>query len=42
MPNVITSVLKNNFHLISKDPKLSKFLKQKPTAVYQKNKPLSG
>ena len=41
MPNLITSILKNNFHLISKDPKLSKNLKQKPTAVYQKNKPLS-
>ena len=25
------SILKNNFHLISTDPKLSKIFKQKPT-----------
>ena len=39
--SVISSILKNNFHLISSDPKLSKVFKQKPTVTYQKNKSLS-
>ena len=37
----ILSILKNNFHLISSDPKLSKIFKQKPTVTYRKNKSLS-
>ena len=37
--SVVPSVLKNNFHLISSDPKLSKIFKQKPTATYQKTNP---
>ena len=37
----IPSTLKNNFHLISSNPKLSKILKQKPTVTYRKNKSLS-
>ena len=39
--SAIPSVLKNNFHLISRDPKLSKNFKQKPTVTYRKNKSLS-
>ena len=39
--SAITSILKNNFHLISSDPKLSKIFKQKPTVTYRKNRPLS-
>ena len=38
--SAIPSILKNNFHLISSDPKLSKFFKQKPTVTYRKNKSL--
>ena len=34
------SILKNNFHSISTDPKLSKSFKQKPTVTYRKNKSL--
>ena len=37
----IPSILKNNFHLISTEPKLSKIFKQKPTVSYRKNKSLS-
>ena len=36
--SAIPSILKNNFHLISSDPKLSKIFKQKPTVTYRKNK----
>ena len=36
------STLKNNFHLISSDPKLSKIFKQKPTVTHRRNKSLSG
>ena len=32
-------ILKNNFHLISSDPKLSKIFKQKPTVTYRKTNP---
>ena len=39
--SAIPSLLKNNFHLISSDPKLSKIFKQKPTVTYRKNKSLS-
>ena len=39
--SAIPSILKNNFHLISSDPKLSKTFKQKPTVTYRKNKSLS-
>ena len=39
--NAIQSILKNKFHLISNDPKLSKIFKQKPTDTYRKNKSLS-
>ena len=39
--SAITSILKNNFHLISSDPKLPKVFKQKPTVTYRKNKSLS-
>ena len=39
--SAIPSILKNNFHLISSDPKLSKTFKQKPIVTYQKNKSLS-
>ena len=39
--SAIPSILKNNFHLISSDPKLSKIFKQKPTVTYRKNKSLS-
>ena len=39
--SAIPSILKNNFHLISSDPKLSKIFKQKPTVTYGKNKSLS-
>ena len=35
--SAILSILKNNFHLISNDPKLSNIFKQKPTVTYQKN-----
>ena len=34
--SAIPSTLKNNFHLISSDPKLSKISKQKPTVTYRK------
>ena len=34
-------LLKNNFHLISSDPKLSKIFKQKPTITCRKYKSLS-
>ena len=34
--SAILSFLKNNFHLISNDPKFSNILKQKPTAMYRK------
>ena len=33
--------MKNSFHLISSDPKLSKIFRQKPTVTYRKNKSLS-
>ena len=36
----IPSILKNNFHLISSDPKLTKIFKQKPTVIYRRNKSL--
>ena len=36
--SAIPSILKNNFHLISNNPKLSKVFKQKPTVTYPKNK----
>ena len=39
--SAIPSILKNNFHLISRDPKLSKIFKQKPTVTYRKNTSLS-
>ena len=39
--SAIPSILKNNFHLISSDPKLSKIFKQKPTVTYGKDKSLS-
>ena len=39
--SAITSTLKNNFHIISFDAKLSKIFKQKPTVTYQKDKSLS-
>ena len=39
--SAIPSILKNNFHLISSDPELSKIFKQKPTVTYGKNKSLS-
>ena len=39
--SAIPSILKNNFRLISSDPKLSKIFKQKPTVTYRKNKSLS-
>ena len=39
--SAIPSIFKNNFHLISNDPKLSKIFKQKPTVTYRKNKCLS-
>ena len=34
--SAVPSILKNNFHLISNDPKLSKIFKQKPTVTYRK------
>ena len=34
----IPSILKNNFHLISSDPKLSKSFKQTATVTYRKDK----
>ena len=34
-------ILKNNFHLISTDPNLSKIFKQEPTVTYRKSTPLS-
>ena len=41
--NVILSILKNNFHLISIDSKLSKSLKQKPAVSFRKkSRLLSG
>ena len=39
--SAIPSILKDNFHLISSDPKLSKTFKQKPTVTYRKNESLS-
>ena len=39
--SAISSILKNNFHLISSYPKLSKLFKQKLTVTYRKNKSLS-
>ena len=39
--SAIPSILKNIFHLISRDPKLSKTFKQKPPVTYRKNKSLS-
>ena len=39
--SAIPSMLKINFNLISSDPKLSKFFKQKPSVTYRKNKSLS-
>ena len=39
--SAIPSILKNNFHLISSDPKLSKIFKLKPIVTYRKNKSLS-
>ena len=36
--SAISSVLKNNFHLIFSDPKLSNIFKQKPTVTYRKKK----
>ena len=36
----IPSILKHNFHLIFRDPKLSKIFKQKPTITYQEYKSL--
>ena len=36
--SAIPSILKNNFYLISSDPKLSKTFRQKPTVTYRKNK----
>ena len=38
--SAIPSILKNNFYLISSDPKLSNIFKQKPTVTYRKNKSL--
>ena len=40
--SAIPSILKNNFHLISANRRLSKIFKQKNNATYQKNKSLSG
>ena len=39
--SAISSILKNNFHLISSYPKLSKLFKQKLTITYRRNKSLS-
>ena len=39
--SAIPPILKNDFHLIPSDPKLSKVFKQKPTVTYQKNKSFS-
>ena len=39
--NNMPSFLKNNFHLISNDPKLSKISKQRSTVFYRKSKSLS-
>ena len=41
-PSTTPSILKNNFHLISSDPKLSKIFKQQSNVTYQKNKSLSN
>ena len=38
--SAIPNILKNNFHLISSNPELSKTFKQKPTVTYWKNKSL--
>ena len=38
--SAITCILKNDFHLISSDPKLSNIFKQKPIITYRKNKSL--
>ena len=38
--SAIPNILKNNFHLISSNPELSKSFKQKPTVTYWKNKSL--
>ena len=37
--SAISSILKNNFHLIFSDPKLSNIFKQKPTVTYRKKNP---
>ena len=34
--SAIPSILKNNFHLVSSNPKLSKIFKEKPTVTYRK------
>ena len=39
--SAVLSISKNNFHLISSDPTLSKIFKQKPTVTYRKDKSLS-
>ena len=39
--SAIPSILKNNFHLISSDPKLSTIFKQKPPVTYRKNQFIS-
>ena len=38
--STVSSILKNNFYLISADPKLSKVFKKKPTVTYRKSKSL--
>ena len=38
----LPSILKNNFHHITNDPKLSKIFPCKPTVAYRKNKTLSN
>ena len=40
--SAMAPILKNNFHLISTNRKLSKNFKQKPTVTYRKNKSLSN
>ena len=41
LSTIPSCILKNNFHLISSDPKLSKFFTQKPSVAYWTNKSLS-
>ena len=41
LSTIPSCILKNNFHLISSDPKLSKIFTQKPTVAYWTNKSLS-